>query len=230
MHTPMQLDWDALSTSGDHLVTWSDQVMEVIVNRPTTATPRGIAVVAHPHPLLGGSAKHKVPHALATALADTGWWVLRPNFRGVGRSSGEHDHGQGELEDLSALHAAIRHTHPDAPLVLLGFSFGAYVTAHLAARLSARLAQSAEPEPRVVLMGLPYGQVPAGRHYDTPPPTANVRVIHGELDAAAPLSGVLDWARPSGQAVTVIPGADHFFSGRLPLLRTLVLESIQHSS
>ncbi len=226
MAAPMDLDLDALSAPGEHLVACGEQVMELLVNPATTPAARGIAVVTHPHPVLGGSAKHKVPHALATALADQGWWVLRPNFRGVGRSSGSHDHGRGELSDLRALHEAIRRSRPQARQVWVGFSFGAYVLSHLAAQL----APKADAPSTVVLIGLPCGQVPAGRHYDTPPPTPGMRLIQGERDEAAPLNALFDWARPSGTPVTVVPGADHLFTGRLPLLRSLVLESIANAT
>lgn len=216
------LDLSALRHTGEHLLPMGDGHMQVVVNAAAHGAPRGIALIAHPHPLLGGSAKHKVPHALATALAEAGWWVLRPNFRGVGLSSGQHDHGRGELEDLDALCLALHATQPQAPLALLGFSFGAFVMSHLGQRLQARQT----PATRTVLMGTPFGRVPAGRDYDSAPPLPQSLVIHAECDEAAPLSAALAWARPCAHPVTVIPGADHFFTGHLNRLRALVLQHL----
>ena len=111
--------------------------IEILLDRPAIA-PRGVGIVAHPHPLMGASARHKVPHVLAHALRDQGWLSLRPNFRGVGHSDGVHDEGAGEIDDLFELAQQARREHPGLPLALMGFSFGAYVQSHVAARLAAR--------------------------------------------------------------------------------------------
>lgn len=193
---------------------------------PQAGVAAGVAVVAHPQPLLGGSAQHKIPALLARALADAGWQVLRPNFRGVGRSAGTYDAGQGEADDLLALSRSVRAQAPAGQpvrLALLGFSFGAFVQA----RVARQLQDEGAPAWRVVLAGMPSGTVPAGRHYDTPGALQQALVVHGECDEAVPLAQVLDWARPDGQPVVVVPGADHFFSGKLPRLRDLVLSHLR---
>ncbi len=191
--------------------------MEVLFDLPKQVA-RGLAVIAHPQPLLGGRAQHKVPHFLARALCDTGWLVARPNFRGVGRSAGEHDHGLGETDDVLYLCESMRQAYPDLRLALVGFSFGAFVQA----RAARQLADRGAPAWRVCLAGMPFGEVEAGRRYDTPGGIPDALVIHGEEDERVPLKAVLDWARPQSQPVVVIPGADHFFTGRLPVLRNLV--------
>src|SRR4026208_599208 len=94
------------------------------------ATPRGVALVAHPHPLFGGSLDNKVVQTLARAFLELGYETWRPNFRGVGATEGAHDEGRGELEDLEAL---LKHTGASR-FVLAGFSFGAAVQARLAQR------------------------------------------------------------------------------------------------
>jgi alpha/beta superfamily hydrolase len=173
---------------------------------------RGIALVCHPHPLFGGTLDNKVVTTLARAFVELGYVALRPNFRGVGKSEGEHDHGRGETEDMLALIAHARERFGDLPVALAGFSFGGYVQARVAQRLA--------PE-RMVLVGVAAGDL-GERRYETPTVPAETLVIHGELDETVPLARVLDWARPQELPVVVIPGADHFFHRRLHLIRGIV--------
>lgn len=194
--------------------------VEILLDQPAGA-PRGVALVAHPQPLLGGSARHKVPHVLAHALRDQGWIALRPNFRGVGASAGTHDHGAGETEDLLALVAQARAEHAGLPLALMGFSFGAYVQSHVAARVAAE----GEPALHVLLAGMPVGQVQDWRSYD-PAPVPGAWLVHGELDERAPLGALMQWGRGHAQPLFVVPGADHFFSARLHLLREFVAAQV----
>lgn len=190
--------------------------IEIVLDEPAGA-PRGVALIAHPQPLLGGSARHKVPHVLAHASRDAGWISWRPNFRGVGASDGVHDHGVGEVEDLLGLALQARARHPGLPLALMGFSFGAYVQSHVAANLAAR----GEAARHVLLAGLPVGQVRDLREY-SPAAVPLAWLVHGELDERASLQSLLGWVRPAAQPVFVVPGADHFFTGRLQLLREIV--------
>ena len=185
--------------------------LEVAIDRPADA-PRGTAVIAHPHPLFGGTLSNKVVQTLARACVATGWTAVRFNFRGVGQSAGVYDDGRGELDDLLSV---VQAQAGQGPLVLAGFSFGAFVTSHAVARLAAEreLAQ-------VVLVGT------AASRFEVAPvaPELHARtlVIHGEADDTVPLASVMDWARPQALPVTVVPGGGHFFHGQLPLLRDLV--------
>lgn len=208
--------------AGASLLDGSAGPMEVLFDLPKAAA-QGIAIVAHPQPLLGGNATHKVPHVLARGLCDAGWLVARPNFRGVGASAGIHDAGRGETDDLLALCDQLRGARPGLPLALVGFSFGAFVQACVSRALADRRA----PAWRTCLAGMPFGEVDGGRRYDTPDGVPDALVVHGEHDERVPLLSVLDWARPTGQPVVVVPGADHFFTGRLPVLRTLVLSHLR---
>ena len=203
--------------------------LEIIVDLPapgvaaqrgaTAADGRpGIAVVGHPHPLMGGTARHKVPHVLARTLAAEGWLVARPNFRGVGASAGAHDAGIGEVDDIMAVIGWLEARAPAGPLLLAGFSFGAFVQVAVAERLAAL----DRPAIGLILVGLPFGDVPDGRHYPTAAAPDHALVVHGELDDRAPLGAVLEWARAIPLAVTVVPAGDHFLTGRLPLLESLV--------
>jgi alpha/beta superfamily hydrolase len=170
---------------------------------PENGTPRGAALIAHPHPLFGGTLDNKVAQTLARTFVDLGYEAWRPNFRGVGQSEGKHDAGNGEVEDLLSVYKRIS----SETMVLAGFSFGAAMQAKLAQRVSAQ---------RIVLVGV------AVVNIAVPPVPAGTLVIHGELDTTIPLAAVLDWARPQGLAVSVVPGADHFFHRKLQELRDLV--------
>ncbi|MBC7664448.1 MAG: alpha/beta fold hydrolase [Caulobacter sp.] len=195
--------------------------LEVFVDRPK-ADPVALAIVLHPHPSQGGTAEHKIPAALAKALADLGFLVLRPIFRGVGRSEGDHASAAGEADDIRQLVDAATKAFPQQEIALAGFSFGAFV----AAKVAKQLAEAGRPLRRVVLASLPYGPVRGSQSYDTPSGIPGALVVHGERDDRVPLSAVLDWARLDGQPVVVVPGTDHFFKGRLVVLRALVVEHL----
>ena len=185
--------------------------IETVVDRPQ-GTPRGIALVAHPHPLYGGTLDNKVVQALAKTFVELGYVSFRPNFRGVGASEGAHDEGRGETDDLLSVVAHARKDVGELPLALAGFSFGAAVQTQVAQRIA--------PE-RMVLVGVAVGRFPS----ETVPP--DTIVIHGEIDETVPLAKVLDWARPQELPVVVIPGADHFFHLRLHLIKAIVKRSWQ---
>ncbi len=210
--------------TGQHLFDGPEGVIEVLVDAPLVSPLVGLVILAHPQPLLGGSAQHKVPHFLAKSLAEIGWLVVRPNFRGVGRSAGVHDAGDGETRDLLWLTTLLRRQAPELPLVLLGVSFGAFVQA----RVAHALQTAGDPACRVILASMPWGEVEGGRTYDTPQGIANAKVIHGEMDERVPLKAVFDWARPTSQPVCVLTGADHLFSGKLQHLRAFVFDAIGH--
>jgi hypothetical protein len=181
--------------------------------------PTGIALIAHPHPLFGGTADNKVVTTLARALRELGCATLRPNFRGVGGSTGSHDKGIGETDDLFAVYAYARQRFGrDIPFYLAGFSFGAYV----ATRLATRLAEAGDPAARLVLVGTAAGYIAGDRVYDTAAVAADTIVIHGSEDETVPLANVLKWAEPLELPVTVIPGADHFFHRRLHIIRRII--------
>jgi len=176
----------------------------------------GTALIAHPHPLFGGTMDNKVVQTLARAFVQCGWTAVRFNFRGVGASEGAYDEGRGEAQDLQAV---LQQVAPDGPVALAGFSFGGFVTVSALGKLWT------ERDVRfVVLVGTASGrfQVPAL------PPEAHERtlVIHGEVDETVPLTAALDWARPQSLPVTVVPGVGHFFHGQLPLLKNLVVRHL----
>jgi len=180
--------------------------IETVVDRPSEAA-RGAALIAHPHPLYGGTLDNKVVQTLAKTFFELGYIALRPNFRGVGASEGEHDEGVGETEDMLRVVAYAKETFGELPLILAGFSFGAAVQTQVARRVTPH---------RVVLVGVAVGRFPS----ESVP--ADTIVIHGERDETVPLAKVLDWARPQELPVVVIPGADHFFHLRLSVIKNIV--------
>lgn len=176
--------------------------------------PRGIALVAHPHPLYGGTMENKVAQTLARVFVNMGYAAARFNFRGVGESEGVHDDGKGEVDDMAIMYAHMRERYPNLPVALAGFSFGTFVQAQFQQRLTAE----GRPAERLVLVGTAAGKWPM------PPVPQDSILIHGELDDTITLQEVFDWARPLDIPVTVIPGADHFFHRKLGHIKNLVVQ------
>jgi len=192
-------------------------VIEALRDEPAPDVPSpGVAVIAHPHPLFGGTMDNKVVQTLARAFVQCGWTAVRFNFRGVGASQGVHDEGRGEAEDMLRV---VSEVAPDGRLALAGFSFGAFVASRAVAALWPE-----RPLEKIVLVGTAAARfdvslLPADAHERT-------LVVHGELDDTVPLAAVMDWARPQSLPVTVVPGGGHFFHGQLPLLKSLVVRHL----
>ena len=181
--------------------------LEVVSSIPATE-PRGIALIAHPHPLQGGTLDNKVVQTLGKTFFALGYAVVRFNFRGVGASVGVFDEGNGETDDALAALSHARTALGDAlPVVLAGFSFGSFVQTRVAQRIAAQ---------RLVLVG------PAVGRFAVAEVPADTIVIHGEEDDVVPLADVFAWARPQELPIIVFPGCGHFFHGRLPQLQRTV--------
>ena len=196
--------------------------IDLIMERPDA--PRGIALIAHPHPLGGGANTNKVAYTLAKTFVGLGYAAFRPNFRGVGATEGEHDEGRGETEDLLAVLAEAKRRCGDLPVALAGFSFGAYCQT----RVGKRLVEAGHPAQRLVLVGTAAGFVEGTRQYDTEAVPHDTLVIHGSADETVPLDNVLAWAQPNDLPVVVVPGADHFFHRRLHLIRDIITRAWRH--
>jgi uncharacterized protein len=172
----------------------------------------GIALIAHPHPLYGGSLENKVVDTLARFMAEKlGYVAVRLNFRGVGASSGHYDAGNGEVEDILATAAFVQKQYPVLPLLLAGFSFGAYVQSRAFPCLDA--AGLVLVAPAVTLF--PFGEIPA-----------QTSIIHGTEDEVVPYSSVESWAHSQGATVLPVNGADHFFHRRLAQLQRVLALSL----
>ena len=194
--------------------------IEAVVDAPELApgvAPRGVVVIAHPHPLFGGTMDNKVVQTLARAFVQCGWQAVRFNFRGVGATEGVYDEGRGELQDLLAV---VQQVAPQGTLALAGFSFGAFVTSHAVQALWSQRAIE-----KIVFVGTAASRFAVA---DIPPEAhAHTLTLHGEQDDTVPLAAVMDWARPQTLPVTVIPGGGHFFHGQLPLLKSLVVRHLR---
>lgn len=193
--------------------------LETVLGEPESA-PKGIAVIAHPHPLHGGTMDNKVVHTLFTALLKLEFITVKFNFRGVGRSEGSFGQGVGETEDVIAVTQAIRnqfsHQFPEIPLLLAGFSFGGAVQLHAAEKLA----------PEFLLLVAP--SVANLRAPPVPETTQYALIIHGDKDDVVLPEAVLGWAEPAAQPVLIVPGAEHFFHGKLALLKRLVFDHFAH--
>jgi hypothetical protein len=205
-----------------HLIDGPTGALEVVVESPDLpegTSPLGLAVVAHPNPQQGGTMDNKVVHTLVRAFVAQGWQTVRFNYRGVGASEGAWDEGRGEVEDMLAVIAQHRMDPAlrQAPLALAGFSFGGYIAAEAASRLSAQ-GQAISP---LVLIS------PAVTKFTMPVVPDHTLVVEGELDDVVPLPNILDWTRPIGLPVTVLPGAGHFFHGQLGTLKQIVLRHLK---
>lgn len=180
--------------------------LEVALNLPPSS-PGGIALIAHPNPVEGGTLDNKVVHTLAKTFFALGYAAARFNYRGVGASEGAFDNGIGETSDALATLEHVRTRVGRLPVVLAGFSFGCYVVS--------RLADEVPPE-RVVLVG------PAVGRFAVEHVPADTIVVHGEDDDVVPLADVLAWARPQELPIVVFPACGHFFHGRLPQLARVI--------
>jgi alpha/beta superfamily hydrolase len=185
--------------------------LEGVIHHPE-GVPRAIAVVAHPLPTMGGTMENKVVTTLAKTFAELGFATLRFNFRGAGKSAGAFDEGNGEVEDVLAVVRHARNAFGDLPLVLAGFSFGGYV--------QARAAQHLHPR-RLVLIA------PAVGRFAMPHVPQDTLLIHGEQDDVIPLEEALFWARAQHLPIVVLPETEHFFHGRLHLIKQLVQKEFE---
>ena len=189
------------------------------------AAPKAVAVIAHPHPLFGGTMDNKVVTTVARAFQEAGAATFRFNFRGVGASAGKHDEGRGETDDMVKVIEHARHAAPGLPLFLAGFSFGGAVATRASDRVDFR---------RLVLVAPGFRRLTAGGLGETPDPKdpnlgsegrhthANTVVIHGDLDETVPLSDSIAWGTVREVPVVVIPGGEHFFHRKLHILREVV--------
>ena len=198
-------------------VTWRGEAgaIEGLLDHPD-GDSRGVAVVAHPHPLFGGTMDNKVVQTLARAFVQCGWTVARFNFRGVGATEGVHDAGAGEARDFLSV---VEQVAPKGALAIAGFSFGSFVASHVIQALS----EMRDIE-KIVFVGtaterLAVADVPESLHEKT-------LVVHGEQDDTVSLASVMNWARPQSLPITVVPGGGHFFHGQLPLLKSLVVRHL----
>jgi alpha/beta superfamily hydrolase len=198
-----------------HTIEGPAGALEMLVTR--AEKPVALAVICHPHPLHGGSMTNKVVHTLMRAARDASASVVRFNFRGVGRSGGEHDAGQGEVDDCLAVIAWAQREMPAPALWVMGFSFGGYVAAAASNRLS-------RPPERLVLVAPSVERLPFA---DLLPLTASATVMMGEADGVVASASVFDLLEGRND-IDVVRFAEtgHFFHGRLVELKDAVEQAL----
>lgn len=196
--------------------------LEALIETPLEAgeRPGAFGVVCHPHPLYGGTLDNKVVWTVARAFEAFGAPTIRFNFRGVGTSAGSYGEGRGESEDALAVIDFGRRRWPQATLWLGGFSFGAAV--------AVRVAQAARPALlTAVAPGITVVDVRAA-----PPPQCPWLIVQGEADEVVPTAAVLEWARTLSPPpeVSLLPGASHFFHGRINDLRDVLVNFLTRTT
>ena len=207
-----------LNNKAEHfLIAGNVGAIEVQVDMPqlseTQPAACGLAIVAHPHPLYGGTMDNKVAQTLAKTFSGLGYITVRFNFRGVGQSAGKHDAGNGETDDtLTVIEWARQQFNQHGAVVLAGFSFGTLVQS----RVALRLEEQGQKVARMVFVGTAAGKWPV----ESVPQDSIV--IHGEQDETITLNDVLRWAEPQDLPVVVVAGADHFFHRRLHVIRRII--------
>jgi alpha/beta superfamily hydrolase len=188
--------------------------LEARIEDPSAGAEPGIcAVVCHPHPLYGGTMQNKVVHTLARAMQELGTPTVRFNFRGIGASAGHYDGGVGEVDDALAVCAWARAKWRCERLWLAGFSFGSAVALQAAASVAPIALVTVAP--------------PVGRIIVTPVlrPRCPWLVVQGDHDELVEAGAVRRWAGEfeDPPQLAMLPGAEHFFHGRLGELRSVVL-------
>jgi len=194
-------------------------VLEGLLEVPGNADAVGAAVICHPHPVYGGTMLNKVVHTLARAFVAHGFASLRFNFRGVGKSSGDFDEGEGEVADALAAVSWIRERYPRGPLWLAGFSFGGAIAIHAA------LAQSAS--------GLVTVAPATSRFADDleQQPDCPWLIVQGDQDELVDINETIEYVNglSPGPELAVFPDGEHFFHGRLVELRDTVEDFVRRA-
>jgi alpha/beta superfamily hydrolase len=191
-------------------------VLEALLESPQDIEPTGIAVVCHPHPVHGGTMTNKVAHTLARAFVGSGIAALRFNFRGVGKSDGSFDDGNGEVADVLAAVSWLRREIPTLPLWIGGFSFGAAMAIRAAVQCKPAGLVSVAPAVSRFAGNL-------DRQPDCP-----WLIVQGDQDELVDIEETIAWVNEldPGPELEVFPDTEHFFHGKLVQLRSAVEEFV----
>ena len=191
--------------------------LEAILKEPRQDKAKGVALVLHPHPLGGGTMHNKVVFRAAAALNDAGLTVLRINFRGVGQSTGQHDEGRGERDDVRAGLDYLARQYPGSRITVCGFSFGARVGLEVAIQ-----------DPRVSFLigiGTPLDKYDFDFLAQCRKPLLLVHGEHDEFGDVERLRAFVAELEPSVPVkLVVIPGAGHFFDTQLDELKRVITD------
>jgi alpha/beta superfamily hydrolase len=201
--------------SGNLFIPVSHGRLEAILKEPHDAV-KGVALVLHPHPLGGGTMHNKVVFRAAGALNEAGLMTLRINFRGVGQSTGEHDDGRGELEDVQAGLDYLVKNYPDAPLTLCGFSFGA--------RVGLEVGISDQRVANLISIGTPVDKYDFSFLKQCSKPILFVHGDNDEFGAVLRLERLANAIKKHNQTVElhIVRDSGHFFEGHLDELKQAI--------
>ena len=213
-----QLEFDKQNTTRTILQGLAGDIEAVITLPQNLNEVTPIAVISHPHPLYGGSMTNKVVTTLHKSFSELGAITVRFNFRGVGKSQGEYDHGVGEAKDLQAMVDQLRQWRPEAPLWLAGFSFGSYVTTR---------AQTEVNADKVLLVAPPVNMYDFDAITETHEINVPWFVIQGGKDEVIDAAAVKNWVakRPKQPQFIWMEDASHFFHGKLIDIKSALLNS-----
>ena len=207
--------------AGNLFIPVSHGKLEAILKEARQGPPKGVALVLHPHPLGGGTMHNKVVFRAAAALNDAGVTTLRINFRGVGQSTGQHDEGRGEQEDVRAGLDYLANHYPGLPIILCGFSFGARFGLEVGIH-----------DPRVAYLigiGTPLEKYDFSFLTTCRKP---LLLVHGDQDEFGNVERlrqlVAELEKDVPVRLVVIPGADHFFEGHLDELKRAITDWISN--
>lgn len=190
--------------------------IECLLKRPAeTAAPEAIALVCHPHPLFGGTMHNNTVHAVSTALVGFGFPTVRFNFRGAGLSQGRHDEGRGEQDDMLAVLDHTTVLFPGSPVLVAGYSFGAYVGLSVGC-LDRRVTA-------LIGVGMPVALFDFSFLQSCPKPLS---FVQGERDQFGPMPMVLMLAAAAGARVLPVPQAAHNFAGHLVEVEKKVVDAV----
>ncbi|HWN09001.1 MAG TPA: alpha/beta fold hydrolase [Pyrinomonadaceae bacterium] len=192
--------------------------LEAIVKEPRLEVNEGVALVLHPHPLGGGTMHNKVVFRAAGALNDAGLITLRINFRGVGQSTGQHDEGRGELDDVRAGLDYLATNYPGRPILLCGFSFGA--------RVGLEVGMSDERVKSLISIGTPVGKYDFGFLEACSKPILFVHGDQDEFGTVSELQRLVDEIKTQNPGVELhlTKGSGHFFEGHLDELKQAITD------
>ena len=206
--------------AGNLLIPVGHGQLEAILKEPRVTPPQGVALVLHPHPLGGGTMHNKVVFRAAAALNDAGLTTLRINFRGVGQSTGTHDHGEGELDDVSAGLDYLAEHYPHQPITVCGFSFGALMGLQVGCKDNR--------VKRLISIGTPLNEYGFSFLTNCKMP---MLFVHGELDEFGDVDAVRKLVdqlkRQATVQLVVLPGAGHFFDKSLEQLKSAITEWVK---
>jgi alpha/beta superfamily hydrolase len=208
----------AMYPAGNLFIPVAHGRLEAILKQPAAEPAAGVALVLHPHPLGGGTMHNKVVFRAAAGLNDAGLTTLRINFRGVGQSSGEHDEGRGELEDVRAGLDYLEQTFPDQTITLCGFSFGA--------RVGLEVALSEQRVRNLISIGTPVDKYDFGFLEACQKP---ILFVHGDRDEFGSLQQLQNLVNKIKQhnrnvELEIVKESGHFFEGHLDQLKARISE------